>query len=299
MDRIDVDIVNNKKKPQYEVKKSMSMAAIKVIAYVVLVLLSLLCLVWFYLLIINATRTHAEINTKFAFLPGKNLIKNWKKMSGGSLNFTRGLINSAIIAFSSAILNVYFSMVTAFAIHAYRFPGRNFFYVFILAIMMIPTQVTSLGFYNMIVNTFNMKNNFLPLILPSIAAPVTFFYIIQYMRSNLPMSLVEAARIDGAMELGILNRIVLPLMKPALAVQLIFAFVASWNNYYMPALLINEPKKRTLPILIYSLRSAAEKDKDLGVQYLSMTIAVLPVIVVYLIFARYIVGGVALGGVKE
>lgn len=287
------------KSGEYKVKKSLGIGTIRVIAYFVLILLSILCLIWFYLLLVNATRSHGDINSGYRLIPSDYLLENLKTLGRSNLKFGKGLLNSAIIAFSASILSVYFSTWTAFALYAYRFPGRNFFHVFILAIMMIPTQVTSLGFYNMIVNTLHMDNSFLPLILPSIAAPVTYFYIIQYMRSNLSMSLIEAARIDGAWEIGILHRIVLPLMKPALAVQLIFTFVASWNNYYMPALLINEPDKRTLPILIYAVRAAAEKDKDLGFQYLAMAIAVLPVIVVYLFFARYIVGGVSVGGVKE
>lgn len=277
----------------------MGIKSIRVIAYIVLILLSILCLIWFYLLFINATRSHSDITSRVSFVPGKYLLDNWKKLQNSTLDFTRGIINSAIIAFSTSLLSVYFSMMTAFAIHAYRFKGRNAIHVFILAIMMIPTQVTSLGFYRLVVDTLGLKDNFIPLIVPSIAAPITYFYILQYMKSNLPMSLIEAARIDGCMEIRILNRIVLPLMKPALAVQLIFAFVASWNNYYMPAMILSSGNKRTLPILIYTLRAATEKDKDLGFQYVAMSLSVLPVIVVYIFFAKSIVGGVSVGGVKE
>ncbi|MBR5712596.1 MAG: carbohydrate ABC transporter permease [Lachnospiraceae bacterium] len=284
---------------EFTVKKSLGIRTIRVIAYLVLVLLSLLCLVWFYLLFINATRSHSQIYGGPSLVPSNHLLDNWKSLSNSTLNFGRGIINSAIIAFSTAFLSVYFSLMTAYAIHAYRFKGRNAIHVFILAIMMIPTQVTSLGFYRLIVDVLDMQDNYIPLIVPSIAAPITYFYIVQYMKSNLPMSLIEAARIDGAHEIGILNRIVLPLMRSALSVQLIFAFVASWNNYYMPAMLIQKTEKRTLPILIYSLRAAAEKDKDFGFQYIAMALAVLPVIAVYVFFARSIVGGVSVGGVKE
>jgi multiple sugar transport system permease protein len=292
-------LLNNSGKSPYTVKKSMGMGTIRIIAYLVLTVLSVLCLIWFYLLFINATRSHSEITSGVSFVPGNQLLNNWKKLQNSTLDFLRGTLNSAIIAFSSAILNVYFSMMTAYAIHAYRFKGRKAVHVFILAIMMIPAQVTSLGFYRLVVDTLKLKDSFIPLIVPSIAAPVTYFYIVQYMKSNLPMSLIEAARIDGCFEISILNRIVLPLMKPALAVQLIFAFVASWNNYYMPAMILSSSKKRTLPILIYTLRAATEKDKDLGFQYVAMALSVLPVIVVYIFFAKNIVGGVSVGGVKE
>jgi multiple sugar transport system permease protein len=283
----------------YTVKKSMGMGTIRVIAYVVLVFLSLLCLIWFYLLFINATRSHSEISSRVSFVPGKNLIKNFLKLNNSTLDFPRGILNSAFVAFAASILTVYFSMMTAFAVHAYNFKGKKAVHVFILAIMMIPTQVTSLGFYRLVVDTLNLKDSFIPLIVPSVMSPITYFYIVQYMKSNLPMSLIEAARIDGCKEISILNRIVFPLMKPALAVQLIFAFVASWNNYYMPAMILTSSKKRTLPILIFTLRSATEKDKDFGFQYVAMALSVLPVIVVYVFFARQIVGGVSVGGVKE
>ena len=120
-----------------------------------------------------------------------------------------------------------------------------------------------------------------------------------YMESNLPMELVEAARIDGCSEFGIFNRIVLPMMKPAIAVQAIFTFVQSWNNYFMPALVISSNNKKTLPILIAALRSADFLKFDMGKVYMLITVAIVPIILVYLFLSKYIVAGVTLGGVKE
>ena len=144
-----------------------------------------------------------------------------------------------------------------------------------------------------------LTDTYIPLILPSIAAPVTFFYMKQYMDANLPASLIEAARIDGAGELKIFNTIVLPLMKPAIAVQAIFTFVASWNNYFTPNLIINSKMKKTLPILLAELRNSDWKTFDMGQVYAMIAFAIFPVIVVYLLLSRYIVGGVTAGGVKE
>lgn len=118
------------------------------------------------------------------------------------------------------------------------------------------------------------------------------------MRSNLPMEIVEAARIDGSGEFGTFNRIVLPMLKPALAVQAIFSFVGAWNNYFVPALVISSSKKKTLPILIAQLRSADFLKFDLGQVYMMIFTAIMPVIVVYLFLSKYIVAGVAMGGVK-
>ena len=270
----------------------------RIIAYVVLILLSFLCLFWFWILLVNATRSKGELTKGFSLIPSKWLLKNWQGLRAGTLPVWNGLINSLIVSGGSAVLCVYFSTMTAYAIHAYRFKGRNAIYTFILMIMMIPSQVTALGFLQLIRN-MNLEDNLIPLIIPAIAAPVTFFYMKQYMDSTLSLSLIEAARIDGAGELRIFNSVVLPLMKPAIAVQAIFTFVQTWNNYFIPALIISENNKKTLPILIASLRSADFLKFDMGKVYMLITVAIVPIIIVYLLLSRFIVDGVTLGGVKE
>ena len=207
------------------------------------------------------------------------------------------MFNSVFIATCSAILCTYFSTMTAYAIHAYNFKGKKFMFTFILAVMMIPTQVTALGFLQLL-GKLHMDDSFVPLIVPSIAAPVTFFYMKQYMESNLPLELVEAARIDGSGEFRTFNRIVFPLMKPAIAVQAIFSFVQSWNNYFIPALVLHSDKKKTLPVLIAQLRSADFLKFDMGQVYVMIAFSIFPVIIVYILLSRFIVSGVALGGVK-
>ena len=167
----------------------------------------------------------------------------------------------------------------------------------ILLIMTMPTQVSALGFLQLITK-MGLKNSFIPLIVPSIAAPTVVFFMKQYLDASLPMEIVEAARIDGAGEFYTFNKIVLPIMKPALAVQAIFSFVASWNNYFIPALVLDSADKKTLPILIAQLRSADILKFDMGKVYMMVAIAILPVIIVYLLLSKFIVRGVALGGVK-
>ncbi len=187
--------------------------------------------------------------------------------------------------------------MTAYAIHAYDFKLKKFMFTFILMIMMIPTQVTALGFLQL-VSKMKLENSFVPLIVPAIAAPATFFYMKQYMESTLPLSLVEAARIDGSGEFRTFNTIAFPLMKPAIAVQMIFTFVTSWNNYFTPALILHDEKKKTLPILIAQLRSADWLKFDMGQVYVMIAFSIFPVIIVYLFLSRFIVQGVALGSVK-
>ena len=278
-------------------KKGLPLGTRRAIAYVVLVIISFLCLFWFYVLFVNATRTNSQIQTGFSPLPGTNLVANWVNLMHGTLPVFRGMLNSLVVAGSSAFLCVYFSTMTAYAIHVYDFKAKKLIHTFILAVMMIPTQVTALGFVKL-VQGMKLENNFIPLIVPSIAAPVTFFYMKQYMESALPLALVEAARIDGAGEFRTFNTIVLPLMKPSIAVQAIFTFVSSWNNYFTPALILHKDKMKTLPILIAQLRSADFLKFDMGQVYMMIAFSIFPVIVVYLFLSKFIVGGVAVGSVK-
>ena len=278
-------------------EQGMSVHARRVLAYVVLAIITFLCLFWFYVLFINATRSHAELNRGFTVLPSKYAIQNFKNLINGTQPIVSGLLNSVFVATCTAILCTYFSTMTAFAIHAYDFKLKKFMFMFILAIMMIPTQVTALGFIQLL-RKLNLMDSFIPLIVPAIASPIVFFYMKQYMESSLPHELLESARIDGAGEFMIFNRIALPLMRPAIAVQAIFSFVSSWNNYFTPALVLTSDKKKTLPILIALLRGADFLKFDMGVVYMMITCSILPVIIVYLILSKNIVAGMTTGAVK-
>ena len=280
-----------------DTKKGMGLHARRVLAYIVLIIISFFCLFWFYVMFINATRSKGELKAGFTAVPSHFLLTNWKNLVNGTLPIWSGMINSLIISGCAAVLCTYFSTMTAYAIHAYEFKLKKYIYPFILMIMMIPTQVTALGFIKL-VNGMNLMDSFISLIVPSIASPVVFFYMKQYMESALPMSLIEAARIDGAGEFYTYNRIVMPLMKPAIAVQAIFTFVSNWNNYFTPALILHDDKKKTLPILIAQLRAADWLKFDMGQVYVMITFSILPVIIVYLILSKHIVQGIALGSVK-
>lgn len=270
-----------------------------IIAYVVLIFLTFLCLFFFYILVINCTRTHNQIQAGFSFTPGKAFSTNLHNvLNDAKLPVLSGIKNSLIVSSCCAVLATYFSALTAYGIYAYNFRLKRPAFVFIMLILVMPTQVSAMGFINLITK-MGMINTLYPLIIPSIAAPAIFYFMYSYMQSSLPLELVEAARIDGCSEFGTFNRVVIPIMKPALAVQAIFAFVSNWNNYFLPALVLQDNSKRTLPILIASLRSADFLKFDMGKVYMLITIAIVPIIIVYIALSKYIVAGVALGGVKE
>ena len=270
-----------------------------VFAHIVLILLSFMCLFFFYVLIINATRSHADLQKGFSALPGKNFLENLKNVANdGSFPMFRGILNSIVVSGCSAVLCTYFSSLTAYGLYAYEFKARKAAFTFIMAILVMPTQVTAMGFLRL-VTKMGLYDSLLPLIIPSIASPAVFSFMYSYLQSSLPLSLVEAARIDGSGEFHTFNRIVIPIMKPAIAVQAIFTFVGSWNNYFVPALIIQSKNKMTVPILIATLRGADYMNFDMGKIYMMITVAIVPIIIVYLLLSKYIIAGVTLGGVKE
>lgn len=270
-----------------------------IVAYIVLIFLTFLCLFFFYILIVNSTRSHPEIQKGFSMIPGHSFMKNLKSvLNDANIPVLSGIKNSLIVSSLSALLATYFSALTAYGLYAYNFKLKKPAFIFIMLILVMPTQVSAMGFINLITK-MGMLNTLYPLFLPSIAAPAVFYFMYSYMQSSLPLELVEAARIDGCSEFKTFNRIVIPIMKPALAVQAIFAFVQSWNNYFIPALVISDNSKKTLPILIAALRSADFLKFDMGKVYMLITIAIVPIIIVYIALSKYIVAGVALGGVKE
>ncbi len=270
-----------------------------IIAHIVLILLSFMCLFFFYILIVNATRSHADLQKGFSALPGSYLLKNLSSVANdGTFPMFRGILNSLIVSGCSAAICTYFSALTAYGLYAYDFKLKKAAFTFIMAILVMPTQVTAMGFLRLITN-MGMYDSLLPLIIPSIASPSVFYFMHSYLQSSLPLSLVEASRIDGCGEFRTFNRIVLPIMKPAIAVQAIFSFVGSWNNYFVPALVIQSKDKMTVPILIATLRGADYMNFDMGKIYTMILVAIVPIIIVDLLLSKYIIAGVTLGGVKE
>ena len=279
-----------------------------IIRLVVCIIITIICLFPIYILIINATRSSSDIISQgVSLLPGGSLIDNINTLNDPtaangtyvrSFQMWVGYGNSLIIAVSSAVLTVFFSGVTAYGLTVYDFKLKGFATTFILAVMMIPTQVVSTGLLQFMVQ-IHLNDNYIPLIVPAIAAPQVVFFMLQYMKSSFPLDIVEAARIDGCGELRTFLQISLPILKPAFAVQAIFAFVTSWNNYYTPSMLLisSKPEQRTMPMMVtYVLNN--DKVTDFGVNYLVVAISIIPVVIVYLCLSKFIVKGVALGAVK-
>ncbi|WHX48229.1 carbohydrate ABC transporter permease [Paenibacillus woosongensis] len=269
----------------------------KAIIYVVCIFLAILSIFPFWIMFVNATRSTAEIQSGLSLLPSTHLISNLQVLLGKSFDPIQGFLNSFIISSSATILTVYFSSLAAYGLVTYNWKLRNAFFTFILCVMMIPAQASAIGFYQFMYK-LQWTNNFLPLILPAIAAPAVVFFMRQYLLATLSLEIVEAARVDGSGEYKTFNRIILPLMIPAVATQAIFAFVANWNNLFMPLILLTKKEMYTMPIMVSLLRGDIYK-LEFGSIYLGLALTALPLFIVYFLLSRYIIAGVALGGVKE
>ena len=268
------------------------------------IILTIICLLPIYILVINATRSHTDIANGLSILPSDYLKKNWSTVFTKpefKLIFSafHGYKNSLLITVCSTFLTVFFSALTAYGIHVYDFKLKEISYSVILLVMMVPMQVTSAGFIAFM-SDLKLTNTYWPLILPAIAAPGVVYFMRSYMKSSFPLDIVEAARIDGCGEFRTFVSIAIPMMKPAIAVQAIFAFIASWNNFYTPNMILIsvDLKQKTLPMMVSALQSS-DKLNDYGAIYLAIALAIIPIIIAYVFLSRFIIAGVALGGVKE
>lgn len=281
------------------IRRTPGQKVFRVFAYALCIFLAILSLFPFIIMLVNATRDTPSIQSNpISFVFGTNLKRNFEILTGKEMfNPMVGLKNSIIISVGATVLTVYFSTLTAYALVAYEWKLKGPFFAMILAVMMIPATVTSIGFYQFMYR-IHWTNNLLPLILPAIAAPGTVFFMRQFMIPALPMEIVQSARVDGASEFRTFNQIVLPIMKPAMATQAIFAFVASWNNLFIPQILLTKKEVYTMPIMVSLLNGDIYK-VEYGAIYLGILLTVLPIFVIYFSLSKYIIAGVALGGVKE
>lgn len=250
-----------------------------------------------WLLMVNATRSTTQIQQGISLLPSSYLLSNYNILLGKGLDLPRGFLNSFTIAALTTILTVYFSMLTAYGIVVYDFKGKRFLYNSILILVMIPTQLSIIGFYQYMVK-IGLADNYASLILPSIASAASVFFCKQYLDSIMIADLVDAARIDGCSELGIFHRIMMPIAAPGAFTLGIFAFVGAWNNFFNAFILITSRAKYTLPMLVQTLRGDVYRH-EYGAIYLGLAATVVPIIIIYFLFSRYIVNGISLGAVKE
>jgi multiple sugar transport system permease protein len=248
-------------------------------------------------LLVNATRSTVEIQQGLGYIPSAHLLENYKLLMGKGINLWQGFRNSIFIATTTTIITVYFSFLAAYGIVVYDFKGKKLFYSFIILLVLIPMQLSIVGFYHFM-SKLGLTDNYASLILPALASAFAVFFAKQYLDSVVIQELIDAARIDGASEIGIFHRIMLPIAVPGAFTLGIFAFIASWNNFFNAFILISSRSKYTLPMLVRTLQGDMYRT-EYGAIYLGLAITIVPVIIFYAIFSRYIVSGIAMGSVKE
>lgn len=268
----------------------------KIMLYVSLILLAIVCFIPFYIMIINSTRSNGEILRELSLLPGTSFIQNFQDMQA-QYNVLGAFMNSLIVTVSATALTCYVSALTAYGFATYRFKGRNALFALVLITMMIPPQLNILGLYELS-SILNILNTYVPLIIPVAAAAPVVFFMKQYTEVAMPKSMVESARVEGAGELKIFHSLAIPIMSPAIATMAIFQFVANWNNYLYPLILLFDPEKFTLPVLIAAINNSVY-DPNLGVLYLAMAISTVPIMIAFFFCSKYVIAGLTSGSVKE
>ena len=267
------------------------------LVYALLFFLLIVIIVPIWLLIVNATRSTTEIQQGISILPSTHLIENYGLLLGKGLNLPRGFANSLFLAVASTVVTVYFSLLTAYGLVVYNFKGRKLFSNFIIVLVMIPMQFSIIGFYRFM-SKLGLTDNYGPLILPLAGNAGAVFFGKQYLESMVIQDLIDAARIDGASELGIFHRVMMPLAVPGAVTMGIFAFVASWNNFFNAFIMISIREKYTLPMLVQTMRGDVYRT-EYGAIYLGLRLTIVPIIIIYILSSRYIVSGIAMGAVKE
>ncbi len=259
--------------------------------YTFLIVLLLLSIVPFYLVIVNSTHSSFEIVTRLNFIIGKNLKENYEKMQS-LVNIWQGFGNSIAIAVPYTLFTGYFGALTAFGFAKYNFKGKKFLFGLVLASMMMSSQVGIIGFYQLNLK-LSLLNSYIPFILPGIANASAVFFLRGIIQQSVSDSMIEAARIEGCSEFGIFNLIVFPTVKSGIATICIFNFVSCWNNYLGPLILMTDNKKYTMPVMIAMIKGLYQT--NYGALYLSIAISIVPIIIAYLFFSKYIISGLTAG----
>ena len=263
--------------------------------YVVLIAYTLITLLPFAWAFSASFKSLAEIAAGgLNLLPEQFTLKNYQTIFTQEPLFGRWLMNSAIAAVSVTLLNLLFNSMAGYALARIRFPGNQFWFFLVLAVLMVPGQITLLPKF-LILKSLGWLNTYQGLIVPS-AVNATFIFMMRQFFINFPKELEEAAALDGLGRFGTFFQIVLPLAKPALAAQTIFVFMGSWNEFLMPLVILSDPEMFTLPLGLNAFKG----------QYISYwnyimaasMIFTLPALAIYAFFNRYFIQGVAFTGGK-
>ena len=260
----------------------------------VMIIISLAALLPFWMMIMMGTYRTNALYSGIKLLPGSYVQGNLRTLSQIAIN--RFYFNSLYVALSCSVLTVFICSMCGYALSKYRFTGQHLLGNIVILTLMIPSQLSVVGFV-MIINKIGWLNTHLPLILPPAASAFGVFWIRQYTKNAIPDSVIESARIDGCGEFRIFLQIALPFMGPACVTLLLLSFLASWNSFFIPMIVLSTLRLYTIPLGIRQL--ATQFRTDVAAQILGMVIATIPMLGMFALFSRNLISGLASAAIKE
>ena len=267
---------------------------LKFLIYTLLVFLSAVFLMPIVWVIFSSFKPAGELFTWPPTLLGRNPSLDNYTQAFAAGDFGRWFLNTVVVSVLATVLTVIVNIMAGYVFAKYEFKGKKLLFGMVMVTLMIPLEVIMIPIFKVIVST-HMYNNLWGLIIPAVASPTAVFLVKQYYEP-IPDALMEAARIDGASEMQILMRIMLPLAKPIISVLCIFSFMWRWNDYLWPKLVINSKTKYTLQLSLANF--SGEYSVDWSSLLAMSVISMIPVLVVFLTLQKYIIGGMTAGGVK-
>jgi multiple sugar transport system permease protein/cellobiose transport system permease protein len=266
----------------------------KIKAPLALAPVSIASIIPLYFILSMATHSTSEIYRGDILLPGTFLFENLKTIVDG--NFMRYFSNSIVVSAGSVLLCLFISSLAAYGIIIYQFKAKKWMSLFVFTTMMIPGQISILGFVIEMRN-LNMINSLFPLILTWGASSYGVYFMMQYMKNGIPLSLVESARIDGCGEFMTYCMIGLPMIKPAVGALSMLVFLWSWNSLLLPSTLINQSSHFTIPIGIQTLATAYTQ--NWGARAGALAVAIIPIMFIFIAGSKYFIHGISAGAIKE
>ena len=280
-----------------QVTRNKKRLALQVLIFVLFAILSVIILIPFYILVISSFKPGNDlirygINLKLEF--DKMSLDNFIFLFTGQHQYFTWFFNSLFLTAVSVIVTLFVCAAVGYGFAMYDFKGKNFLFICVLFVMMVPFEILMVPMYSQIID-MGLIDTYTGIVLPGITTASTVFFIRQYLLA-IPKELISAGRIDGDSEYGIFFRIIIPIMKPAFAAMAILNTMGAWNNLLWPLLVLKTDTKFTLPIGLNTLLTPYGNNYDLLI--VGSFFSVIPVLIIFLCFQKYFVDGMTAGAVK-
>lgn len=285
--------MNAANKPLPQKRVAASRIAGTGIAWLIVLLFTVIALIPFYLMIVMGTYRTEELFTNFHFLPGDFLMENIRSIL--QFDFFRYYGNSMLIAVTSTVGSVFISALAGFVFAKYEFKGRKVLFLLVVGSLAIPVQLNLVGLV-IEVKFMGLTNSLLPLCFIGMASPFAVFWMHQYIKGGVPNEILESGRIDGCSEWQSFFRLVFPVLRPALIPVGLLQFVWSWNSYMPSLVLLSDVNKFTIPLAISLL--STEYRANLAAQILCLAVSTIPMVIIFACFSKYLIQGLVAGSVK-